>query len=219
MCNFFSFVGDGYGNFKYMDAIDRNNHKTENCDSHTFILTANKIRAGKQHLWSKYEYTPLTKQFTVDDPASGHDHAAAQSFVESLNFKRIVPELIIKPIFNPMCGRAKKVKQEHIDLLDQWASVRASVGDSVRDSVWASVWDSVRDSVWASVWDSVGDSVWNSVWDSVWAYMSSFVKCDYKYDFTPAIKLWERGLVPSFDGTTWRLHSGKDAKIVYEWKK
>jgi len=25
------------------------------------------------------------------------------------------------------------------------------------------------------------------------------------------------GLVPSFDGKVWRLHSGKDAKIIYEW--
>jgi hypothetical protein len=104
-----------------------------------------------------------------------------------------------------------------------WASVGASVRDSVRDSVWASVGASVgasvRDSVRDSVWDSVGASVWASVGDSVRTYISSFVKCDYKYDFTPAIKLWERGLVPSFDGTTWRLHSGKDAKIVYEWKK
>ncbi len=31
----------------------------------------------------------------------------------------------------------------------------------------------------------------------------------------PAIDLWHRGFVPSFDGTTWRLHSGKNADIVY----
>jgi hypothetical protein len=28
--------------------------------------------------------------------------------------------------------------------------------------------------------------------------------------------LWESGFVPSFDGKTWRLHAGKNAKIVYE---
>jgi hypothetical protein len=52
-----------------------------------------------------------------------------------------------------------------------WYSVRASVGASVWDSVWYSVWYSVRASVWdsvrASVWDSVRASVWDSVWDSV----------------------------------------------------
>ena len=75
----------------------------------------------------------------------------------------------------------------------------ASVGASVRDSVWASVWDSVGasvgapvgDSVWASVGASVGASVWasvgapvgdsvkasvkDSVWDSVWASVEASV--------------------------------------------
>ena len=114
-----------------------------------------------------------------------------------------------------------------------WASVRYAVVNSVGasvlalvgDLVWASVRASVRDSVRASVCDSVGnsvmDSVWDSVWDSVrdsvWAYISSFFAIDYKYDFSSAVKLWDAGLVPSFDGTTWRLHSGERAAVVFEW--
>ena len=63
-----------------------------------------------------------------------------------------------------------------------WASVRDSARDSARSSVWASVrdrawaraWasardsarDSARSSVWASVWDSARSSVWASAWDS-----------------------------------------------------
>ena len=121
-----------------------------------------------------------------------------------------------------------------------WDSVRASVGDSVGASVWASVWDSVGASVWdsvrdsvgdsvrASVWDSVRDSVGDSVRDSVWAYTGTFfllprdaweytenVKTD-EYPFLPLVKLWEQGLVPSFDGKKWRLHGGEDAKILWE---
>ncbi len=61
--------------------------------------------------------------------------------------------------------------------------------------------------------------VWASVWVSVYAYISTFFAIEYKCGVSPAIKLWESGLVPSFDGTTWRLHSGKNADIVYEWKK
>jgi hypothetical protein len=57
------------------------------------------------------------------------------------------------------------------------------------------------------------------VWASVGAYSSSFLNIKYKYDFSACAKLWEMGLVPSFDGTTWRLHSGKNADVVYEWKK
>ena len=120
------------------------------------------------------------------------------------------------------------------------ASVWDSVGDSVRDSVGASVWDSVWDSVGASVWDSVWDSVRDSVWDSVrdsvgasvgdsvgvyygsffilyrndWKYTEK-IKTD-QYPFLSSVKLWEMGLVPSFDGEKWRLHGGKDAKVLWE---
>jgi hypothetical protein len=81
--------------------------------------------------------------------------------------------------------------------------------------------DSVRDSVWASVGDSVGasvrDSVWASVRDSVGVYLSSFFSITYKLDFSPAVKLWEMGLVPSFDGKKWRLHGKEKADIL--WKE
>ena len=124
-------------------------------------------------------------------------------------------------------------------------SVRDSVGNSVWNSVWDSVRDSVRDSVgnsvwnsvWASVGNSVGDSVGNSVWasvrdsvgNSVGAYLSSFfslprsswkytdkIKRDTNNPFQPAIDLWEMGIVPSFDGEKWRLHGGKDGKVLWE---
>jgi hypothetical protein len=113
-----------------------------------------------------------------------------------------------------------------------WDSVWASVGDSVwasvRDSVWASVWDSVWASVWASVGDSVGDSVWASVRDSVWAYTGSFFRIPVwkyvkhpkgKYPYQPLVTLWNQGLVPSFDGTTWRLHGGPKAAILFSITK
>jgi hypothetical protein len=117
-------------------------------------------------------------------------------------------------------------------LVTEWDSVR----DSVRDSVGDSVWDSVRDSVWDSVRDSVGDSVWASVWDSVWdsvrdsvrAYMGGLfpnIKV-WKYadklgsdPWRPLLTLWYAGYVPSFDGKTWRLHAGKDAKIIAQWSE
>jgi len=127
-----------------------------------------------------------------------------------------------------------------------WNSIRNSVRDSVRDSVWNSVWNSVResveisvwygvghdvrDSVWNSVWNSirssVRESVWYSVWNSVWAYIGGLFPSiniwKYKnheqgqYPFQSAVNLWYRGLVPSFDGEIWRLHSGEKAEVVWE---
>ena len=82
------------------------------------------------------------------------------------------------------------------------------------------------DSVWASVWTSVGDSVWDSVGDSVGAYIGSMFpkirKWQYinhkrgEYPYQSAVDLWKRGLVPSFNGKLWRLHSGEKAEIVWE---
>ncbi len=149
---------------------------------------------------------------------------------------------------NPLLLAPQEVTQQDKDNLKLWASVRdsvwasvwASVGDSVgdsvrdsvRDSVQASVWDSVGasvgDSVWDSVRDSARDSVWDSVWDSVRAYIGSIFPNIKKWKYAPktegypyqsCIDLWKRGFVPSYDGKVWRLHSGKDAKIVYELKE
>ncbi len=127
-----------------------------------------------------------------------------------------------KPIVYPFRDIVppKKITKKHLDLLKQWASVRASVGASVWDSVWASVGDSVRASVRASVRDSV--------WASVWVYIGSFFRLPRKawkytdkikgngYPFQPGVDLWMMGLVPSFDGKLWRLHGGPDARIVWE---
>ena len=150
--------------------------------------------------------------------------------------------LIRKPTIHPFrdVKPPDEITDAHIALLKEWDSVwdsvRASVGASVRASVgasvWDSAWDSVGDSVGASVWDSVGasvrDSAWDSAWDSVWAYIGSFyvlprdtwkyteyIKCD-GYPFESAVKLWEMGLVPSFNGKIWRLHGGPDGKVLWE---
>jgi len=151
--------------------------------------------------------------------------------------------LVRKPMVHPLTGRTppERITKKHLSILKQWDSVWDSVwasvgnsvwdsvGDSVGDSVWDSVWASVGNSVGNSVWDSVRDSVGASVWDSVWAYTSSFftlprsewkytgnIECDTDNPFQPCIDLWELGLVPSFDGKTWRLHGGKDARILWE---
>jgi hypothetical protein len=99
------------------------------------------------------------------------------------------------------------------------------------DSVWDSVRNSVGNSVGASVWNSVGNSVRNSVWNSVWGYIGSLFylkRNQWKYTekiktrgypFQCVVDLWKQGLVPSFDGKTWRLHSGKKAKVVFEISK
>jgi len=116
-----------------------------------------------------------------------------------------------------------------------WDNVRGSIEDSIWDNVGRCVWSSILGRAWDSLRDRVKDSVrdgytWNSIWDSVWdsvrAYISSLYPSikTWKYidhpegenPFQPAITLWHRGFVPSFDGKTWRLHAGENAEVVWE---
>ena len=82
---------------------------------------------------------------------------------------------------------------------------------------------------WDSAWDSVWDSAWDSMWDSVWAYVGSLFVAVVKewkyikhekgeYPFQSAADLWRMGLVPCFDGQTWRLHGGPEGKVLWEGK-
>jgi len=234
MCNFFSFVTDPVNHpaeYYHFDWEYRKSHLDDDgVDSHSHICAHFKLNEDR---CNKYEFNPLTKAFTVDQINSNRDdREVAEKWVNRLDFKTIVEPLIIKPIVNPFeLPAVERVTDEQIDWLKSWASVwnsvRNSVGNSVRNSVgnsvWDSVWNSVEDVVWASVWEVVWASVWDVDWDavrvSVWAYFSSFFAIDYEHDFSSAVKLWEAGLVPSFDGRTWRLHSGENADVVYEWKK
>jgi len=208
MCNFFSFVTDperrAGKRFYYSWPQRQEEEDDDRHDSHTAICTKYGL---DEDTCNKYEYNPLTGYFNVDDANSPvNDSVQAEEWVRQMDFKQVVEPLIIKKIVNPFLDMPKVdvAEERHMVLLKEWASVRDSVGASVRDSV--------RDSVWASV----RDSVWDSVWASVWAYISSFFNIQYAHDFSCAVKLWEEGIVPSFDGTTWRLHSGKSADVIYE---
>jgi len=153
-------------------------------------------------------------------------------------YSKINLEEVLNPIDPFKIKHGDKVTQEELELLKKWDSVWDSVGDSVWDSVGDSLWDSVGDSVWDLVRASVGDSVWDSVGDSVrasvWAYIGSLFTgidewkyVDYKrkdlfregvYPFQPAVDLWKRGLVASYDGKLWHLHTGKKAKVIWKGK-
>ena len=220
MCQFFSFVTDPINHpaeYYFFDWVYRKaNLEDDGADSHSHICAHFALDEDR---CNTYEFNPLTKAFTIDQINSERDDSeAAEKWVKRLDFKTVVEPLIVKPIVNPFTlPMASNPTDEQIGWLKEWdsvwTSVRDSVWDSVRDAVGASVGASVRASVWTSVWTSV----WDSVRDSVWTYSSSFFAINYEYDFSSAVKLWESGLVPSFDGKTWRLHSGTNADIVYEW--
>ena len=226
MCKFFSLVSDPkldkimYFDWPLREKVLKGELQQYESDSHTSIADYFGYKSKKEDILNKYEYNPLTKEFVVDQLNSDDDTKKVKGFCLNLDFKTIVPQLLIKPIVHPFEIESPKITKEHLKLLKNWASVRDSVG-SVRDSVWYSV-GSVRDSVWYSVRDLVW-SVWYSVWDSVWAYTGSFFtlpRWHYikhkkgQYPFQSCVDLWEQGIVPSYDGKIWRLHTRNG--IVWE---
>lgn len=208
MCRFFSLTSDGHGEIRYFDWEQRkrilDGELDYDPDSHTSINDFYGYKGEMEDCRNRYEYNPITGVFTVDAIHGEDDSAEVERKVRALDFSRIVPRLVIKPIVNPQLVKREhpEPSAEEISLLKSWASVRAlvrasvwalvwdSIGDSVGASVRASVWDSVGGSVGASIWvsvgGSVGGSVWASVWasvrasfeDSVWAYISSFFSLD-----------------------------------------
>ena len=169
------------------------------------------ITPDKGYLYPEKEWT-----FKIDDdePSWFTDEHKLAGMRALRQWKKDVYSLIniekARNPINPLQSIHRATKKD-IELLKEWISVWNSVGDSVG----ISVGDSVGDSVWNSVWNSV----WDSVWNSVWAYMGSlFNLWNENYKVQSVVDLWKRGFVLSFDGTTWRLHSGKNAKIVYEMK-
>ena len=107
---------------------------------------------------------------------------------------------------------------EDIELLHKWAPFRHTANEIVIDTV--------RDTVGNTVWDTVWATVGNTVWDTVGAYTGSLFNIEKwgnypagTYPFQPAVDMWKHGLVPSYDGKTWRLHSGSKGEVVYEEAK
>ena len=150
----------------------------------------------------------------------------------------VPPPNEITPAHLALLREWASVRATVVDSDSVWDSVWASVRGSVGASGWASVRATVVDSVWASVRGLVGNSVGasvratvvDSVWGSIWAYAGSLFRLPRSawkyaehipgdgYPFQPAVDLWHQGLVPSYDGMTWRLHGGPDGRVLWEGK-
>jgi len=206
MCQFFSFLSNGKGKYYYLNAEQRKEVKGKNDlypDSHSSIVEYYQkqgVLSNKNTVedkFNKYEFNPLTKVFDEDQINTKDDSDKAENWVNNLDLKTIVPELIIKPIINPFLDkRRRKANKKDIARLQEWDKVGESIGESVCDSIW----------------------------DSIYSYISSFFELD-NWDgieheqgvnpFQCCIDLWESGLVPSFDGSTWKLH-GHKGKVLFE---
>jgi len=140
---------------------------------------------------------------------------------------------------NPLFVNGPELPKDRLHtLLADWVAtvwdlsevpVWESVLHTIRNSMWSSVWGSVWNSVWYPIGDSVVGAVRNSVGDSI--RDDSIGATGYIGSLFPSIAswkgisrpnpwaslrtLWLAGYLPSFDGSTWRLHRGPDAKVVF----
>ena len=144
MCRFFSFCSNDEGKPLYFNAEQRKkilNNEGEfkvlsyDLDSHTSIAHFYGFKGIDEDRLGKYEYNPLTQNFKIDNIGRVDNVKEMKKWVKELYFKTIVPELIIKPIINPLKIEPPKIGKEQIKLLKQWIAVRTSIGNSA----WASV--------------------------------------------------------------------------------
>ncbi len=123
-----------------------------------------------------------------------------------------------------------KIKQRvSVSATDSILGSDTDITDDLGGAVCNSLIDMTGDPAYVSAWHLIHLGtipVKKSVWDLIGAYYSSMFptikKWKYidhkegKNPFQPAIDLWNEGLVPSFDGETWRLHGGKNAEILHQ---
>lgn len=128
---------------------------------------------------------------------------------------------------NPFDVEPPEITKAHIALLGEWDMI----WDLAREPVWGCAvfevtgtpvaWDMVRGMFRESL---IRESL--AVWEAVRAYVGYiFRNCinnwhtelkPGEYPFRPAVDMWNAGLVPSYDGIKWRLHGGKETKVLWE---
>jgi len=246
MCDFFSFCSDGKKKY-YFDWTDRTTLKDLNFDSHAsiakhFLLNEDDLNKYEYNLFIKQlTVDNLCCMENKEDVQFWCDNLNWKEVIEPLIVKPIVNPLLletkisvgeaIKPlkkwqvIYSTIYSAAYSSAASEI-YSEVYSAVTLAIGSAANSIVYsavalaagAAVYSAVASAIYSAIHLNAGSAVYSAVYSALWAYISSLFDIQYKYDFSSAIKLWESGYIPSFDGTTWRLHCGKKAKIVWEEK-
>jgi len=243
MCQFFSFVtepgtGNNSGKRFYFDweyrkkdlGSGRITPDSYTHDSHSSICSYYYLN---EDVCNKYEYNPLTKFFEIDQINSDvDDRIQAEDWVRNLDFGKVIEPLIIKDIVNPLTDLSENknfIDDKIIILLKNWSSSQNSVRryvdhrliDQVGSPVKDSIYDYLRRSLFMEIWNSAftfrgsNNDTWDSILNAIIGYLESFFNIKHPIDIESLNQLWNMGYVPSFDKNKWRLHTGKNGKIVF----
>ena len=227
-------------------------------DSHASIAEYCFENSHEEDNYNAWSFNPFTDNLVLTNKNQEND----ERLIDRKRLKKIVlesvPELILKPVFNPLKDKSfdDEITPEILDLLKEWKNVYRTVlcdntgkynsdiiTEIIKDSVGSEVYYLCRTSVYRTSRYMVSNQVWDTLQiitkltDNTYAgdyfddlteanadaFLSSFFSLErwgdiksepYENPFSSCIKLWELGLVPSFDGRRWRLNSYKG--IVYE---
>lgn len=243
MCNFFSFitVPEYAGRKKwYFNSAQRQTHKItlDGFDSHDHIIHHYEFVDSQ---CNKYEYNPFTQMFKVDTINCGiDDSASAEDWVRGLDFKTIIKELNVKPLFYRPEVPTTNPDESHIQWLREYYMTVRHIGTTDVDFfIKKKIQESVGD-VWFSINDRAITLYINYIRSSYVeyhrylgfnyvnlqsldyygaAYLAGFFNLDYEIDLSPCTKLMDQGLFPAYDAKDLYLFSGPDARIVYKEKK
>jgi len=128
-----------------------------------------------------------------------------------------------------------------LDIIDTvFETIKKRFGSNLRELIWDTLVASTANKTASRIWKELDGTPLDEVpmnnlvkrsfifsFEALcYAYIGSLFPNIYQwkkiqhkkgeYPFKPAADLWRKGLLPSFDGKIWRLHSGKNAKMVYE---
>ena len=134
MCKFFSFVTEPeyhggkrfYFDWKYrkQNLNMQISGYSYNSDSHSLICKHYNLN---EDICNKYEFSPLKKEFKIDQINSTiDDRIQAEEWVNKLNFKKVVEPFIIKDVVNPFSislYETNNINAQIVLLLKNWSNV------------------------------------------------------------------------------------------------
>jgi len=177
------------------------------------VLLDNYFVSSKNLL--SYEYNPLTQELAqTSGKIDLEEYQKVKNLCKNLDFKQIVPNLIIKPLVRPLLSLNTPVivSIEHKKLLNEWKEVADEITYSgVRDLIKTYCGKSVRDLVWITLSKKVQSNInleKNQNFEKTfYAYISSFFDFEEFKKFRCLAKLWEEDLFPIYEENDWKFNN------------
>lgn len=245
--SFLGITSDGNGEIKFLNWKQRQRVMTDNPeidpDNPVFINNFFGFDNDEALHRNSYEYNPFTGKLIQNELNAKDDSTEVEEQIRRLDLQTVIKPFHFHPIVFPFSIPKTEVPtNEMIGLLKRWASIRELLLHYRDCSVARSVIYTLRSSIARPTVDYLLHSIINSnalkgefkgaecysAVDAIYAYISSFF-CFKKWrktngesfvnPFQPCIDLWNMGVIPISNEKYWKLCSGENAEVIYEYGK